>query len=82
MALSEDLTCAQLVELVTDYVEGALSRAEETRVDDHLARCPGCSIHLDQLRQTIELTGRLRLEDVSEDAAATLLAAFRDWHAV
>jgi anti-sigma factor RsiW len=81
MATPEDFTCAQLVELVSDYVEGALSPAEEARVEDHLAGCTGCSIYIDQLRATIELTGRLRTEDVPDDAAAALLAAFRNWNA-
>ena len=70
MGPSEDLSCAQLVELVSDYLEGALSRVESARVEDHLAQCGGCSIYFDQLRRTIELTGRLRTEDVPEEAAA------------
>src|SRR3954468_7167869 len=80
MGQSEDLSCAQLVELVSDYVEGALSRVEQARVEDHLAQCGGCSIYFDQLRAAIELTGRLRTEDVPDEAAAVLLAAFRDWN--
>ncbi|NUR76263.1 MAG: zf-HC2 domain-containing protein [Thermoleophilia bacterium] len=81
MASSEDLTCAQLVELVSDYIEGALAPAEKTRVEEHLAGCTGCSIYLEQLRATIELTGRLRPEDVPDEAAAALLTAFRHWNA-
>ena len=80
MGPSEDLSCAQLVELVSDYVEGALSSVEKARVEHHLAQCGGCSIYFDQLRAAIELTGRLRTEDVPDEAAAALLAAFRDWN--
>jgi anti-sigma factor RsiW len=81
MAQSGDLTCAQLVELVSDYLGGALTPADEARVEAHLAGCAGCSIYLEQLSATIELTGRLRPDDVPEDAAKALLAAFRDWNA-
>ena len=81
MASPEDFTCAQLVELVSDYVEAALSPAEATSVEEHLARCEGCTIYFEQLLTTIALTGRLRTQDVPEEAATALLAAFRDWNA-
>ena len=74
-----DLSCAELVELITDYVEDGLTDGARERVDAHLALCEGCEIHVDQLRTTIELTGRLRTDDVPAEAAKTLLAAFRGW---
>lgn len=80
MSTPEALTCAQFVEIISDYIEGALPSADKTRVEEHLALCPGCVYYLDQLETTIRLTGRLRPEDVSDDAAATLLDAFRDWN--
>jgi anti-sigma factor RsiW len=79
LRLSEDLTCAQLVELVTDYVEGALSERDRERFEEHVVFCGGCSNYLDQMRRTIELTGRLAEEDLSEEAKDGLLAAFRGW---
>jgi anti-sigma factor RsiW len=81
MSTSGALTCAQFVEIISDYIEGALPLADKARVEEHLEVCPGCVYYLDQLKTTIRLTGRLRPEDVSHDAAATLLAAFRDWNA-
>jgi anti-sigma factor RsiW len=81
MSTSEALTCAQFVEIISDYLEGALAPAEKIRVEEHLEVCPGCVYYLDQLERTIRLTGRLRPEDVSAEAAATLLAAFRGWNA-
>jgi anti-sigma factor RsiW len=74
------LACRELVELVTDYLEGGLSRRERARVRRHLRGCPHCTGYLEQIRLTIRLTGRLRVEDVEAmpaDARDELLAAFR-----
>ncbi len=76
--------CAQFVEEVTDYLEGALTREDERRLERHLKRCGGCTRYLAQIRATIRLTGRLTVEDVeSLDAAARdeLMGAFREFHA-
>ena len=76
----EQLSCRELVELVTDYLEGMLPAAEHERVDRHLETCQGCRTYVEQMRQTIELTGRLTVEDVSPEAELVLLKAFRAWH--
>jgi anti-sigma factor RsiW len=73
------LSCRELVELVTAYLEGALSIADRMRFDNHIAGCDGCSTYLDQMRRTIELTGTLRSDDVSPEARSALLHAFRSW---
>ena len=78
MAASEEFTCAQFVELVSDYVEGALDPADRLRFEDHLAQCGGCAIYFEQLRTTIALTGRLRESDVPAEAVDALLSAFRN----
>ena len=75
----EQLSCQELVELVTDYLEGALSPEETARFDEHLARCTGCKAYLEQIRQTIVLTGRLTPESLSPEAERDLLDAFRGW---
>jgi len=75
----EQLSCQELVELVTDYLEGALSAEETARFEDHIGRCAGCAAYLEQIRQTIELTGRLTTSDVSPEAEAKLLTVFRNW---
>jgi anti-sigma factor RsiW len=77
----EQLSCQELVELVTDYLEGALPLEEHERVERHLGICRGCHTYVEQFRQTIELTGRLTVEDVSPEAELALLEAFRAWHA-
>ena len=73
------LTCEEVVELVTDYLEGALNEADRERFEEHLVVCGGCSNYLDQIRTTIELTGRVTLDDLNDETKAELLAAFRDW---
>ena len=60
-----DLVCQQAVELVTDYLEGALSRRDRRRFEAHLAGCPHCTEYLAQMRETIQLTGRLEPEDLT-----------------
>ncbi len=73
------LTCQQLVELVTEYLEGALSAADTERFEQHLTECNGCGAYLDQIRTTIALTGRLTPEAIPPAARDELLHAFRLW---
>jgi anti-sigma factor RsiW len=73
------LVCRELVELVTDYLEGTLSRRDRARFDAHIAACPHCTQYLAQFRETLRLTGMLREGDVSPEAAQALLAEFRNW---
>ena len=75
----EQLSCQELVELVTDYFEGALSEEERLRFDDHIGRCDGCKVYLEQMRVTVSLLGHLPQTALSPDAEAELLAAFRGW---
>jgi anti-sigma factor RsiW len=73
------LSCREMVELVTAYLEGALSLGDRMRFENHLTACDGCTMYLEQMRRTIELTGTLRVDDVSPEALARLMHAFRDW---
>ena len=75
----EQLSCQELVELVTDYFEGALSPEQRARFDEHLELCDGCNGYLEQMRLTIQLVGRLTPRDVTPGAQAALLGVFRDW---
>ena len=74
----EDLPCRELVELVTDYLEGALPPGERTRFDAHLAECPGCTEYLEQMRVTLALTWASRELEGGPEVDG-LLRAFRDW---
>lgn len=75
------LTCLELVELITDYLEDCLSPHERARFDEHLKTCEGCATYLEQMRATITLTGALREDSIPPAARRELLAVFRDWGA-
>jgi anti-sigma factor RsiW len=74
-----ELTCDEVVELVTDYLEGALPAGDRTRFELHLVTCRGCERYLDQMRGTITAVGRLRGDEVAPEAMDELLDAFRGW---
>ena len=74
-----ELTCKELVEIVTDYLEGCLPVDRRLRLEAHLACCSGCQTYIAQMRETIRLIGTLREEHVSADARDALLDALRDW---
>ncbi|MGD0701344.1 MAG: anti-sigma factor [Trebonia sp.] len=76
-----DLVCQQVVELVTDYLEGALSAADRRRFEGHLEGCPHCTEYLAQMRETIRLAGRLTPEDLTPDMRTDLTDLYRLWRA-
>ncbi len=76
---SDDLSCRELVELVTDYVEDALPSAERARFEAHLRGCAGCQTYLKQMRQTIRATGRLSEESLAPAVREQLLEVFRSF---
>ena len=78
---AEAMSCQELVELVTAYLEDALPPSERARFDGHLADCGTCRVYLEQVRETIRLVGRVTPDDLSPEAERDLLAAFRTWHA-
>ena len=77
--LKRDLVCQQAVELVTDYLEGALSRRDRRRFEKHLKNCPNCSAYLEQIRATIRLTGSIEPDDLTPDARRDLTDLYRRW---
>jgi anti-sigma factor RsiW len=74
------MTCQELVELVTAYLDGVLSDEERAAFERHLALCPGCDRYLRQFRTTIDLVGELPQESLSDPVRADLMAAFASWH--
>jgi anti-sigma factor RsiW len=76
---SHDLTCEELVEIITDYVEGTMPEVERRRFDEHLAVCSGCEHYVEQMRSTIQVVGSLREEMIAPETRDALLAMFRDW---
>jgi anti-sigma factor RsiW len=79
MTVGEELTCKELVELVTDYLEGALPARERARFEEHLVDCPGCETYLEQMRQTIRVLGALSEERIEPRARERLLQVFSHW---
>ena len=74
-----DLTCQEVVELVTDYLEGALPTDDRLDFERHLVWCSWCRDYLDHMRTTIELTGKPDETEPSSPLREQLLEAFRDW---
>lgn len=79
LAKKPGLVCREVVELVTAYLEGALAAEERARFEAHIGACPHCARYLEQFRQTIAATGRLREADLAPEAKDALLSAFREW---
>jgi anti-sigma factor RsiW len=76
---SDHITCQEVVELVNDYLDGALPADRTALFEQHINFCDGCVWYVDQLRTTIDATGRIREEDLSPETRERLLSAFRGW---
>ncbi|MCD6022707.1 MAG: anti-sigma factor [Actinomycetia bacterium] len=77
--MGRDLTCKELVELVTGYLDGSVRGRRRRRFEAHIAACDGCTRHLLQMEATIRVTGSLTEEQMTEEQKAVLLTAFRGW---
>jgi anti-sigma factor RsiW len=73
------MPCQELVELVTAYFDGSLSRRDRRRFQAHIRGCVNCTAYVEQMRLVIEATGRLTEEDIAPEALEELLDAFRGW---
>jgi anti-sigma factor RsiW len=74
------LVCRQAVELMSDYLEGSLSRRDRRRLEKHLADCPHCSMYLEQMRLTIAASGVVGPDDLEPEALEGLVEIFRQFH--
>lgn len=74
-----ELTCREMVELVSDYLEGGLGSHDQALFEQHLVLCDGCTAYLDQIRGTVMLAGTLRAESLDPSIRARLLETFRSW---
>jgi anti-sigma factor RsiW len=73
------LVCRQAVALMTDYLDGALSERDDTRLEAHLAGCPHCSEYLKQIRVTVAAAGRVEADDLAPEALDELVSLYRRW---
>lgn len=76
----QDITCKELVELVTDYLEHALPEDDRAVFEEHLAKCAGCSTYVQQIQLTIHATGAITEDTIDPAARDDLMRAFRGWH--
>jgi anti-sigma factor RsiW len=74
-----DLVCRDAVELMSNYVEGALSKNDRVRLEAHLAGCPHCTRYLEQIRATISAAGHVEPDDLPEKTVDDLVALYRNW---
>jgi anti-sigma factor RsiW len=79
LRLDRELACAEVVELVTAYLDGRLVPTDAERFEEHLALCDGCATYLEQIRVSIAALGELRTDDMPSALRESLLEAFRDW---
>ena len=77
----EHVTCQQFVELLTDYLEGVVDAQLRSDIERHIVICRGCSNYAGQMRSTIDLLGRIAVEDPADAPTDELLALFRSWQA-
>jgi anti-sigma factor RsiW len=75
----DHISCQEVVELVTAYLEGALPADETALFEQHLSFCEGCAWYVEQMRTTIAAAGRISEEDIADGDRERLLAAFRGW---
>ena len=80
-ATIRDLACQEIVEIVTDYLDGAMDPALRASFEEHLSGCPHCTHYLEQMRATIRLSGRLGTHDLSPQMRDDLVELYRRWRA-
>jgi anti-sigma factor RsiW len=73
------LACREIVELVTDYLEGTLKPTDRTRFETHIAGCEACTAYLHQMRETLRVLGAILEDSISAELETELLTTFRDW---
>jgi anti-sigma factor RsiW len=79
MSAQEEMTCKELVEVVSDYLEDRLPANAKRRLEEHLGECPYCAEYIDQMRQTIAALGELTEDSIAPETRGELLEAFRGW---
>ena len=78
-AARDEMACQELVEVITDYLEGSLSVQDVLRLEAHLAGCPPCQTYVEQMRLTLRAVGHLSSEELAPQTRTKLVEAFRSW---
>ena len=79
MSSPRSITCQELTEVLTDYLEGTMPPEDRATLEAHLLLCEGCATYVEQMRQVITTVHALRVDEVEETAPDSLLEAFRAW---
>ena len=79
MSATDQVNCQRLVELVTDYIEGALPADVAARLEEHLAACDACTLYVEQMREVQRMAGSIEVEALDPETRDGLLLAFRGW---
>lgn len=79
ISADDEMTCRELVDLVTEYLEGTLPEDDRVRLEGHLEECAYCAQYVEQMRHTVDALGRLGAESLTPDTERRLLEAFRGW---
>ena len=77
--MSHEITCKELVELVTEYLDDRMPAAQRLRFEEHIAFCSPCGVYLEQMRQTIAVAGALREDDLDQQSRDAMLNVFKDF---
>lgn len=80
MSALPEMPCRELVEVITEYLEGGLGEIDRRRFEEHLANCPPCTEYVRQFRDVISASGRIPVEDLPASTQVALLEAFREFH--
>ncbi|HEV7958478.1 MAG TPA: zf-HC2 domain-containing protein [Acidimicrobiales bacterium] len=75
--MPSQLACRQAIELMSDYLEGSLSRRDRRRLEKHLALCDACTAYLEQMRATIAASGVVEPDGLAPEVLETLTELFR-----
>jgi anti-sigma factor RsiW len=77
--IQREMACQELVEVITDYLEGTLPELDRARFEIHLASCPACQEYVQQMKAVVRLTGKLTVRSLEPQTVDSLLGAFRRW---
>jgi anti-sigma factor RsiW len=78
-AVLPEMPCQELVEAITDYLEGALLERDRIRFEEHLAVCGKCQEYVAQFERTIAAVGVVKEQDLDPEVRADLMEVFRGW---
>ncbi len=77
--MTSELSCKELTQLITEYLEGVLSSTDRERFESHLSRCPGCITYIEQMQETVKQLGNMPSVEIPSNLESSIVDAFRAW---